>query len=650
MSQTHRQQPGLACEDCRRRKARCDRVRPTCGLCMESAITCCYVDKRPPRGPRKGQITALRNLIADLEQRLSERTGAQDLSHRVGELDDAQKQRVTVDSFLALDSDTTMFETTPMTLAMEFHPTGTLPESPACPAPSLSSSIGSASLPNLSLETSPFSSAMSLATDMNAIAAISTHPNDLIMNQTFTGTWFENDTIVTPSTSPTDMSLLDPTFISCMGVPVLSELMKADLDELYFERVHQVSPNIHRQKYFAWAKRKQLTIGQSALQYAMWAVAAAVSAQLQPLSSMLYAEARRRLDKMDNAWSSNDTNTGIEHIQAWLLVAHWELLCNHENQAMMTAGRAIHMVQLARLHDIDSRSSVFSPHSECSVAEQSFVDSEERRRTFWLAFCFDRFCLMHNDCPPCLQEQLLHTRLPAPEANFQNGQPVQTEFLSDALAQASQSNLPPFATCIVLKSLLSQCISHRHLAMSEAASSGNDPRKVWSKYAWLALAVEKRKEASSPRSPIANEVSDDPMAHYTSALAACLATTVYQSMAQSASWSDMENASDVPPYMEQTVQAVQELINFIEATPRSVSRFKMHPFLPAILYRAIMFLVDISQSPGSSACVDSSRAEGIGILVGILRDLEPVNNLSRNVLSKIESNELCAKILGRMHH
>lgn len=222
------------------------------------------------------------------------------------------------------------------------------------------------------------------------------------------------------------------------------------------------------------------------------------------------------------------------------------------------------------------------------------------------------------------------------------------EFLSDALAQPSRNNLPPFATCIVLNSLFSQCISHQRLAMSEVASSGNDSRKVWSKYAWLALAVEKRKEASSSRSPIAIEISEDPMAHFTSALAACVAATVYQSMAQSASWSEVEPSNDVPPYMNQAVQAVRELISFVEATPRSVGRFKVHPFLPTILHRATMFLVGISKSSEHLALVGSSWMEEIGILIGILRDLEPVNNLSRSLLSKIEKDESYAKIVGRM--
>jgi hypothetical protein len=149
-----------------------------------------------------------------------------------------------------------------------------------------------------------------------------------------------------------------------------------------------------------------------ALQYAMRAVAAAVSAQYQPLSGMLCAESRRLLEQMDTNGTSDCGDSCIEQIQAWLLVAHWELLCSHEHQAMLTAGRAIRMVQLARLHDFDASNVPFTsvdaeinlfPSSLLSD-EISFVKSEEQRRTFWLAYCFDRFCLMHVGCPPTLQE------------------------------------------------------------------------------------------------------------------------------------------------------------------------------------------------------------------------------------------------------
>ncbi|KAI9376431.1 hypothetical protein BJX61DRAFT_538808 [Aspergillus egyptiacus] len=72
MSHTPRQRPGSACEECRRRKVRCDRQRPQCQVCYESGIECKISTARLPRGPRKGQLRTLRTRIAALERFLAE--------------------------------------------------------------------------------------------------------------------------------------------------------------------------------------------------------------------------------------------------------------------------------------------------------------------------------------------------------------------------------------------------------------------------------------------------------------------------------------------------------------------------------------------------------------------------------------------------
>ncbi|CAJ0543797.1 Ff.00g039310.m01.CDS01 [Fusarium sp. VM40] len=83
MADTSRQKSGLACEECRRRKSKCDRGRPVCGGCLESGTECAFVDDRPKRGPKKGQLRALRARVgtvliktaATLEQQLGSQAG-----------------------------------------------------------------------------------------------------------------------------------------------------------------------------------------------------------------------------------------------------------------------------------------------------------------------------------------------------------------------------------------------------------------------------------------------------------------------------------------------------------------------------------------------------------------------------------------------
>lgn len=64
MTTQFRQHPGSACEECRRRKARCDRSRPRCGTCSVLGKTCVFNEQRTQRGPKKGQIRALRDRVS----------------------------------------------------------------------------------------------------------------------------------------------------------------------------------------------------------------------------------------------------------------------------------------------------------------------------------------------------------------------------------------------------------------------------------------------------------------------------------------------------------------------------------------------------------------------------------------------------------
>jgi hypothetical protein len=55
----------LACMICRRRKLKCDGVRPSCSTCSRLGHDCAYDEQRRKSGPKRGYVKAL-------EERLSE--------------------------------------------------------------------------------------------------------------------------------------------------------------------------------------------------------------------------------------------------------------------------------------------------------------------------------------------------------------------------------------------------------------------------------------------------------------------------------------------------------------------------------------------------------------------------------------------------
>lgn len=137
-------------------------------------------------------------------------------------------------------------------------------------------------------------------------------------------------------------------------------------------------------------------------------MAAAMSAHWGDLVDHLCAETRHLLETHSQTRVTSKDEIPIEHIQAWLLLAYAELLRIGEHQAMLTAGRAFRLVQMARLYDVDALDDAqASPGASNRETDETFVDSEERRRTFWLAFSLDRFLCLRSEWPLTLQEEMV---------------------------------------------------------------------------------------------------------------------------------------------------------------------------------------------------------------------------------------------------
>ncbi|KAJ4079275.1 hypothetical protein NW769_015119, partial [Fusarium oxysporum] len=69
---SNRQRNTTSCNECKRRKLRCDAQQPQCGSCLRSN-TLCEVSSRGKRGPKRGHLNALRNRLGQLEEMLQSR-------------------------------------------------------------------------------------------------------------------------------------------------------------------------------------------------------------------------------------------------------------------------------------------------------------------------------------------------------------------------------------------------------------------------------------------------------------------------------------------------------------------------------------------------------------------------------------------------
>lgn len=158
----------------------------------------------------------------------------------------------------------------------------------------------------------------------------------------------------------------------------------------------------------------------------MWTLAATLSTQFQDLSGKLYVYAMKLLHSVDGKDKDFLWNTGevyLEQVQAWLLIGYYEFIRMEHHHVVLTATCAFRLVQRADLHLIDAFSKLdafrFPPKQHIAPAgvgylrpDSSWVIKEERRRTFWVAFCFDRLISAHEGSFFTLHEELVRHSLP----------------------------------------------------------------------------------------------------------------------------------------------------------------------------------------------------------------------------------------------
>jgi hypothetical protein len=136
----------------------------------------------------------------------------------------------------------------------------------------------------------------------------------------------------------------------------------------------------------------------------MWTLAASLSAQFQHVRDSLYRDARgmlEALDLKDNEMDSID----IEQVQAWILLAIYEFMQTNYRRGWKSAGRAFRLVQLMRLYEVDVPSSPTGQQK--GIAQADWIETEEKRRIFWMAYILDRLVGIRNEWPLTISEQVV---------------------------------------------------------------------------------------------------------------------------------------------------------------------------------------------------------------------------------------------------
>ncbi|KAF2452381.1 fungal-specific transcription factor domain-containing protein, partial [Lineolata rhizophorae] len=391
----------IACVLCRKRKLRCDGARPTCGTCKRLSHDCAYDEVRRKSGPKRGYVK-------QLEARL--------MSEQVENLLKNQD---------------------------EHGPDGRESSNPSFSAPSVPQGMGR-DVTNLGLGGNP----------------------DAIPQIVPPGGLSPEEQMLQGGSGSLEGTSVDGGFpFEMIGLGLQEPLPPADvIDELhhiYFEKVHSSVPMIHRRRYLAAMNLGPNMRPPVCLRYIIWCLAASVSDKYECFQDHFYQRARKYA-QIDEMKGHGESTISIAHCQTWVLICSYEFKLMYFPRAWMSTGRAVRLAQMMQLHRLDGQG---LDVKQCLPPPKDWTEKEERRRTFWMAYCQDRYASIGTGWPMTIEEKDIMTNLPAIDDAYDKSKPMQTASLEQTFSLSGPSHLStlsPFGGIVLMATLFGRNLTHLH--------------------------------------------------------------------------------------------------------------------------------------------------------------------------------------------
>ncbi|EFQ25024.1 hypothetical protein CGRA01v4_06675 [Colletotrichum graminicola] len=231
--------------------------------------------------------------------------------------------------------------------------------------------------------------------------------------------------------------------------------MMEELNKTFFERQHHFIPIIHPGRYlqsFYSAPHKRPPM---CLQYAVWTMASNGHEKYAQYHDIFYKRARQYADA-DEMKGLGEHFLTVQHAQAWALISTDEARSLFFTRAAMSSAKCVRLVEMMGLHRVDGDGQEMAP---TLAPPTSWVDLEERRRTFWGAYCIDCHASIATGWPTLIDPNEISTHLPSSEEAFNLGLEETTATLPEAFKGASYST---FAAAVVVCFIFNKLLKHVH--------------------------------------------------------------------------------------------------------------------------------------------------------------------------------------------
>ncbi|RGP69764.1 hypothetical protein FSPOR_4405 [Fusarium sporotrichioides] len=295
-------------------------------------------------------------------------------------------------------------------------------------------------------------------------------------------------------------------------------------------------------------------------------------------------------------------------------------------KASITLSSAIRAAQILKLHQVD----ISQATGNVSI---DWIELEERRRTWWTIFCFDRFVCATTGWPALIHHHNIGTRLPASDEAYAYGREEQTRFLGDQLLEAEPHS--SFAGRVLTAHIFHRTIEHNNSDNGQGQGIGpltddaywQRHREIDNDLKFMLLMLPK--SLCLPTNyKNHNAVFVNVMLH-----------TATICLHRAALWRMKSNIQGLPSYMirlsqDRLVPAAEEILNIFKMIPKLDSTFA-NPLICVAAYMAA--LVFLSCTSPAEPDVQSE-----GNLDFILRIMVVFGN--NNLVANAVSNEIVKEI------
>ncbi|GAP92405.2 putative fungal specific transcription factor [Rosellinia necatrix] len=396
----------LACTICRKRKLRCDGIKPSCSTCTRLGHSCVYDEARKKSGPKRGYVKALEERLKQVEELLKTQEPSSGMSPQTIKTPNAAFEQ-----------------------------------------------------PRNQQTTAPAS--FNVANPSIAIAADRDLDRWRFNGESPQGNGLDEFNFT--SNMPIGMSSMDPSFTwEMIGLgleePLPPQETIDELHQIFFEKIHPSLPMIHKFRYLAAMNLAPNQRPPVALRYAIWTLACSITDKYKSLKDLFYQRARKYVEA-DAIKGYGEHSITIAHCQTHVLLASYEFKMMYFPRAWMNTGAAVRLGQMIGLHRIDGNG---LDVKQCLPPPRDWTEREERRRTFWMAFCEDRYASIGTGWPMTIDERDIMTNLPASEEAFNLSRPEQTQTLVDAMSPAGAGKLSAFGGIVLMATLFGRNLTHLH--------------------------------------------------------------------------------------------------------------------------------------------------------------------------------------------